>query len=353
MDAGGVQRGGRLGVDGAAVGVEAVILVHGGKGLHALERLCDLLGGEGPEGADLDEPHFLAPGPQAPDGLLGGAGGGADHDEGGLGVLHFICLDETVAAAGHGAEFGAHLADDLLGVHHGLGLLALGLHVVDRGGVGAHGHRLILVEQVVPGPVLAHKRPDLLRLHQLDVFDGVGGDEAVLTDHDGQPHRLADAHGLEIVVIGLLVGLGKEHQPAGVPDAHGVGVVVVDVDGAAEGTAGDRQGDGQAVGGGHVQHLGHVAQAAGGGGRDGPAAGGLGADAGGHGGVLALHRDELGVHLTVVHVGGKVLGDLGGGRNGEGAHHVGVDLLHGVGNGLIAGKSFSDSHRDPLLISRP
>ncbi|CAN4017152.1 hypothetical protein AJOOGB_AJOOGB_02370, partial [Dysosmobacter welbionis] len=175
------------------------------------------------------------------------------------------------------------------------------------------------------GLVLTHELLDLLCLHQLDVLDGVGGDEAVLAHHDGQAHRLRDPHGLQVVVVGLLVRLRKQHQPAGIPHAHGVGVVVVDVDGAGQGAAGDGQRDGQPVGGRHVQHLRHVAQAAGGGGGNGTAASSLRADAGRHGAVLALHRDEQRVHFPVVHVCREVLGDLRGRRDGIRAHHIRVD----------------------------
>ncbi|CAN3987001.1 HNH endonuclease, partial [Dysosmobacter welbionis] len=213
---------------GAAVGVEAVVLVHHGEGLHVLQGFADILTGERTEGADLDLAHLLALGPQLVDGLLGGAGGGADDDDGLLSVVHHIGLDQAVGPAGHLAEFLAHLADHVLGVHHGLGLLPLGLHVVHGRGVGAHGHGLAGLQQRVGGLVLTHELLDLLCLHQLDVLDGVGGDEAVLAHHDGQAHRLRDPHGLQVVVVGLLVRLRKQHQPAGIPHAHGVGVVVVD-----------------------------------------------------------------------------------------------------------------------------
>ena len=56
------------------------------------------------------------------------------------------------------------------------------------------------------------------------------------------------------------------------------------------------------------------------------------------------HRDEQRVHFPVVHVCREVLGDLRGRRDGIRAHHIRVDLLHGIGDRLIAGKSFSDSH---------
>ena len=60
--------------------------------------------------------------------------------------------------------------------------------------------------------------------------------------------------------------------------------------------------------------------------------------------MLGFHGDEIRVYLTVVHIGGEVLGDFGGRRNGIRAHDVGVDLLHRVGNGLVAGKSLSNTH---------
>ncbi|CAN4039123.1 triose-phosphate isomerase, partial [Dysosmobacter welbionis] len=135
-DARRVQAGRDLREHGAAVGVEAVVLVHHGEGLHVLQGFADILTGEGTEGADLDLAHLLALGPQLVDGLLGGAGGGADDDDGLLSVVHHIGLDQAVGPAGHLAEFLAHLADHVLGVHHGLGLLPLGLHVVHGRGVG-------------------------------------------------------------------------------------------------------------------------------------------------------------------------------------------------------------------------
>ncbi len=326
------------------MGVEAVVLVHGGKGLHVFQGLRNFCGREGAEGADLDHAHLPALGPELLDGLPGGSGGGADDNNRFLGVVHFVFFNQPVLPARPGGEFVRHVLDDLLRVHHGLGLGPLSLHVVNRGRIGAHSDGLVLVQEVVLGLVLAHELPDLLRLLQFDVLNGVGGDEAVLADHDGQGHRLANPHGLEVVVIGLLVGLGKQHQPARVPDAHGVGVVVVDVDGAGQSAAGNRQGDGQAVGSGHVQHLGHVNQAAGAGGGNRAASGGFRADAGGHGAVLGFHGNEIGVYLAVVHVGGEVLGNLSGRRDGVRAHDVGVDLLHRVGNGLVAGQSFTNTH---------
>ena len=44
---------------------------------------------------------------------------------------------------------------------------------------------------------------------------------------------------------------------------------------------------------------------------------------------------------------GKVLGDLGGGGDGEGRHHVRVDLLHGKGDGLVAGETVIVVHTSP------
>ena len=166
-DARGVQRRRHLRVHGATVGVEAVVLIHHREGLHVLQRLADVLRREGTEGADLDQAHLLALGTQLIHRLLGGAGGGADDDDGLLGVVHLVLLDQAVSTSGHLTEFGAHLADDVLGIHHGLGLLTLGLHVVHGRCIGAHGHGLVLVEEVVLGVILAHEGLHLLILHQL------------------------------------------------------------------------------------------------------------------------------------------------------------------------------------------
>ena len=203
-----------------------------------------------------------------------------------------------------------------------------------------------MLEQIVFGVVFADKGLHRFVLLQFDVLQRVGGDEAVLADHDGQTHvgGLTDAVGHQIVVIGLLIVLGVDLDKAGVPLGHGVGVVMVDIDGAGQSAAGHGQHDGQAGGGGHIEYLVHEGQARGGGGGNGAASGGLGADAGGHGGVFALHADELGVHLAVGHILGEILGDLGGGGNGEHGEHVRVDLAHGGGDGLVAAQSVSNAH---------
>ena len=48
--------------------------------------------------------------------------------------------------------------------------------------------------------------------------------------------------------------------------------------------------------------------------------------------------------LPLATYGEKYWGISVEGVMGKCAHHVRVDLLHGIGDGLIAGKSFSDSH---------
>ena len=46
----------------------------------------------------------------------------------------------------------------------------------------------------------------------------------------------------------------------------------------------------------------------------------------------------------------EILGDLGGGGDGERGEHVRVDLAHGVGDGLIAGQSLSNAHVFIVLL---
>ena len=124
-------------------------------------------------------------------------------------------------------------------------------------------------------------------------------------------------------------------------------MVVVDVDGAGEGTVHAGQGDGQAAGGSHIHHLIHEGEACRGSSGDGTGTGCLSADAGRHGAVLGFHGHILGVHLAVGHILGEVLRDLGGGGDGEGRHHVRVDLLHGKGDGLVAGETVVVIHTSP------
>ena len=224
------------------------------------------------------------------------------------------------------------------------------LHIVGGDVIWTDRHRF-RPEQAVLRTVLADKRPDRVGFNQLDILDRVAGDKTVLANHHGQRHGLADTHGLKVVVIRFLIGLGKQHDPAGVAHAHRVGMVVVDVDWAGKRAAADGQGDRQAVARGNVEHFGHVAQTARRRGADGTASGRLRADARGHGGMLRLDRDELGVHFAVIDVGGEVLRDLGGGGDRERAHDIGIDLFHRVGNGFIARKSFSDRHsRSPFTF---
>ena len=86
--------------------------------------------------------------------------------------------------------------------------------------------------------------------------------------------------GLQIVVIGLLVVFSVDLDKTGITLCHGVGIIVVDIDGAGQGTAGNGQNDGQPGGSRAVEDLIHVGKARGGSRRDGPAAGGFGADTG-------------------------------------------------------------------------
>ena len=130
--------------------------------------------------------------------------------------------------------------------------------------------------------VFTDKGFDCFVFFQLDVFQSVRSNEAVFTDHNRQTHvrSLTDPVGLQIVVIGLLVVFSVDLDKTGITLCHGVGIIMVDIDGAGQGTAGNGQNDGQPGGSRAVEDLIHVGKARGGSRRDGPAAGGFGADTG-------------------------------------------------------------------------
>ena len=78
-----------------------------------------------------------------------------------------------------------------------------------------------------------------------------------------------------------------------------------------------------------------------------PAACGGCADADRHGAVLGFHRNKLRMNLSICHILCKILWNLRGGRNGERAHYIRVDLPHGNGHSLVAGKSVKMRHYSP------
>ena len=189
-----------------------------------LQGLGQLLGGEGAEDPDLHQARLHPLLPQLVHRHLGGAGGGADEHQGHLRILHAVGLEEAVLPAGEGLKPGRHLQDAGLGGLHGLGLLDLVLHVMAAQVVGPHGQGVLRLEEVVFRVVLPHEGFHRVGVQQDDVLQGVAGDEPVLAHHHRQADRgvLPDGHGLEEVVIGLLVVLGVKLDPPGVPDAHGV-----------------------------------------------------------------------------------------------------------------------------------
>ena len=137
------------------------------------------------------------------------------------------------------------------------------LHIVAAQVIGTDGQGILRLEQEMLRAVLPHKSLDGVGIQQHNILQGVAGDKAILTDHHRQTDGgvLSDGHGLEEIVIGLLVVLRVNLNPPRVPDAHGVRVVVVDVDGAGEGPVYAGQGDGKPAGGRHVHHLIHQGQA--------------------------------------------------------------------------------------------
>ena len=149
---------------------------------------------------------------------------GADEHQGDLGILHAVGLEQAVFSSGQGRELGGHLQNPLLGPLHGLGLLDLMLHIVAAQVIGTDGQGILRLEQEMLRAVLPHKGLDGVGIQQHNILQGVAGDKAILTDHHRQTDGgvLSDGHGLEEIVIGLLVVLRVNLNPPRVPDAHGV-----------------------------------------------------------------------------------------------------------------------------------
>ena len=147
---------------------------------------------------------------------------------------------------------------------------------------------------------------------------------------------LGYADGLEAVVVSLLVILAVDLDPARVAAAHGVLMVAVDVDGAGQRAVDRGHHDGKPIARGDEEHLPHQGEPLRRGGRHGAHPCGRRADDRAHGRVLRFHRDELGIDLAVGDHLGVDLDDLGLRSYRIGAHHVGIDLPHGLGHGLVA-----------------
>ena len=155
----------------------------------------------------------------------------------------------------------------------------------------------------------------------------------------------ARAEGLEHVVDDLLVVAGVDLDPARVALRDGVLVVVPDAPGSAHGPVDHAHDDGQAGARGPVDLLVHVQEPVGARGGEGPGAGGARGDAGRQGGVLALDRDVLGLHLAGLDELGELLGEGGLRGDGIGRDHLGsgqldpqgrrdvavLDYVHGLG----------------------
>jgi hypothetical protein len=85
----------------------------------------------------------------------GGPGARAHRDDRDLGVVHSVGLDEAVLAAGQRAVIAPHLEDDVLRRGHRVRLADLVLEEVGRPGQDTRRDRVLGVEQVVRGAVLA------------------------------------------------------------------------------------------------------------------------------------------------------------------------------------------------------
>ena len=171
-------------------------------------------------------------------------------------------------------------------------------------------------------------------VHQVDRLDRVGQDEAVHAHHDRHREFLGQSKRLHVQVGGLLIGLGEELDPPRVPHGHRVGVIVPDVDRRADGPIGQGHHHGQSQSGGVVDRLHHVEQSL-------RRRRGVGART--RGGRPERHRHRRELTLDVHELTGRQaprlhhradgLDDVGLGRDGVGAHHLGSTQGHGLGDG--------------------
>ena len=148
-------------------------------------------------------------------------------------------------------------------------------------------------------------------VRDVDDLVGVGQGEGVEDDHDRDHERLRDLEGLDDRVHDLLVRRAVELHPARVALRQAVVLVGPDRPARGHGPVDVAHDDGVAPAGGPVEHLVHQGQALGRGGRERPRPGDRRADAGGHGRVLGLDLDELGVERAVGAHLGEELDDLG------------------------------------------
>ena len=243
------QGGAHVGVQGLAQGAGLLGAVHDGQLLAGGgDGGQELIGGEGPIQADLDEAQLLAPGVQVVDGLLGHVGAAAHDDDHPVGIGGAHVVEEVVGPAGEGADLLHVVLHD-----GGNGLIILvGRFAILEVDVGVLGRAAQVGMLGVQGPltellhrVVVQELTHVLIVDDLDLLDLVGGAEAVEEVDEGHGRLDGGKVGDEGQVHDLLDGGGGDHGKAGLTAGHDVALV-----------AEDGQGVGGQGPGGHVEHAG-------------------------------------------------------------------------------------------------
>ncbi len=195
------------------------------------ERRGDRLAWQRTKRRQLEQAGGLALVAQLVDDVLDGTGGRAERDDGVLGAVEAIRLDDVIATAGQLRELVGELGEDPERRRLRGRLLPAKLVVVVRHRKGTmcrrHGSEERMRDRVVAG-----EGPHGLVGQQLDRLGGVHDREAVETDRDRQQHlrMLGEARRQHGQVVRLLRVLGEELHDPRVAHEHRVGVVAVDVD---------------------------------------------------------------------------------------------------------------------------
>mmetsp|Transcript_115347 Transcript_115347/g.326833 ORF Transcript_115347/g.326833 Transcript_115347/m.326833 type:complete len:1234 (+) Transcript_115347:1948-5649(+) len=288
-----------VGVQGHGGGEVLLGAVQHGEGLDGLRDLGqEVLDGEGPEEAHLQDADLLAARPEVVHRLLGRLGGGPhDHDRA-LGLRVAVVLEELVVAPRDVRELIHRLLDDPgdgvvvpVGRHGGL---VVDLRVLAQApGDGVLRVQAALTELVQGVP--RHQRLDGAVGDRLHALDGRGGPGAVEEVHEGHGRLQGGEVGDHGHVHRLLLVVRAEQRHAAGAHRHHVRVVAEDGEGLArEGAGRDVQDGGEQLAGEQVQVRDHEQQALG--------AGEGGAErAAGERPVEGPGGAHLGLHLAHLH----------------------------------------------------
>ena len=180
---------------------------------------------------------------------------------------------------------------------------------------------------------------EVAHIHGVERLHDVGEQEPVEVHHHREEDIvvLRDPEGHQGCIVCFLHGADVDLQPAGVPLLQGIGVFRPDVPAGPERPVDGRHDHGKPCRGSPVGHLVHVEEPVGARCRKGADTRDTRADAGRHGGVLALDRDVPAFQFPPGNKLCDLLHDLCLRRDRVCGDDCGDNLFYRFGNGLVAG----------------